>query len=109
MRIPLETTPETLQRLIFENFDEALPFMLTHHMRLLSRGRDVMRRRRERIADICRDEERPRLVVQFVSLEQKRRRQLVSSLISEREARHDLVVSISMLSDSTSDIGQREQ
>ena len=74
-----------LEMVIFENFEEALPLMVTHRMRLLLGGRDALLRPREKLCDAMRGDEGRVIVVDFAR-EAETASICGSSLVSESEA-----------------------
>ena len=64
--MPSDLTTGDLEMVIYENFEQALPFMVTHQMKLLLIGKDILLKPREKLGDTFRDEDRRVVVVQFV-------------------------------------------
>ena len=63
--MPSDLTAGDLEMVIYENFEETLPFMITHQMKMLLSGKDILSKSREKLGDTFRDEDRRVVVVQF--------------------------------------------
>ena len=96
--LPSSTTTHELEQIIYENFQETLPFMVTHRMKILAGGRDILLRK-ESIQEALRDSNKV-LSVEFEVLQEKT---LECSFMAEANIISQAELTLSSIREESSD------
>ena len=96
--MPSDTTTHELEQIFYENFQETLPFIVTHRMKILIGGRDILLRK-ESIYETMRYSNRI-LAVEFEMLQEKT---LECSFMAEANIFSQTELTISSIREESSD------
>ena len=82
-KLSQKTTPRDLERFVFENFRETLPFFVSHATRLTMNFKNIMLTPSEPICKLCPGVQKVLIKVEFVLMHQKQASVQESSFLAE--------------------------
>ncbi|CAL5986616.1 Hypothetical_protein [Hexamita inflata] len=85
VHVPPTYTPVELRSLIYDQFSEVLPFIVTHHMRLLLNGTNILLKAKQSLQTLCKTQHKHLLVIDFVKDQADKRSHLESSILAEMD------------------------